>query len=79
MTFTFTFPVAILFIGAILFFIFAFRLPRFKVPERSPASRAHLSVEQRQQKIKLASWLCVGSDCFMLAGAAVLLWLQKSS
>ena len=42
-------------------------------------SRVNLSVEQRQGKITLASWLSIICGLGMLAGAFVLIWLNRSN
>ena len=39
-----------------------------------PASRAHLSLQERKQRILLASWLCFGMAAMMFALAAFLAW-----
>jgi hypothetical protein len=68
------FPIIVSVIGAIISFAFAVKLRHFRVPERPPASRAGLSVEERQQKIRIASWFSFSCGCLMLALAAYLVW-----
>jgi hypothetical protein len=63
------FPALICFAGSIVFFAFAIRMRRFRVPEKPPASRAHLSLEERQKKIKIASWLSFAMGLLMLGAA----------
>jgi len=67
-----SFPVVVCSIGALVSFSYAVTLRRFKLSEKPPASRAGLSLEQRQAKIKMASWLCVASGIVMLAEAIFL-------
>jgi len=63
------FPALVCFAGSIVSFAFAIRMRRFRVPETPPASRAHLSSEERQKKIKMASWLSFAMGLFMLGAA----------
>jgi hypothetical protein len=72
---TISFPVVVCFVGAFPFFAFGAKLRHFKVSEKPPASRAGLSIEQRQQKMKFASWFCFALGGFMLVGAIFLSWL----
>jgi hypothetical protein len=61
--------VAICFIGSIVSFAGFYKLQRFRVVGAPLASRANLSIEQRQQKIRMASWLSFAVGCvFLLAG-----------
>ena len=50
---TIDFPVVVSFIGSTRFFAFTVKLRHFKVSEKPPASRATLSIEERQQKSDL--------------------------
>jgi len=50
---TIDFPVVVSFIGSTGFFAFTVKLRHFKVSEKPPASRATLSIEERQQKSDL--------------------------
>jgi hypothetical protein len=68
------FPVIILVIGAISFFSFTVRLRRFRVSEKSPASSVGLSIEQRQKRMRIASWVSFCCGCLMLASAAYFAW-----
>jgi hypothetical protein len=74
-----TFPVALCFIGAIGSFSFAFRMWRFKVPEKPPASHPGLSIEERQRRIRVVSWMFVGLGWFWVLGALFLAWLHISN
>ena len=69
---TISFPVIICFLGAIPFFTVATRLRRFRVPAKPPTNRAHLSIDDRQRRIRIASWISFASGCVMLAGALLL-------
>jgi len=73
------FPAVVSVIGAIIFFVYTVKLRHFKVSEKPPASRAHLSREERQRKIVIASWISFASGCVMLVGAIVLAWLGNSN
>jgi hypothetical protein len=72
---TLSFPVVICLVGSVPFFVSGVKLRHFKVPEKPPASRAGLTIEQRQQKIQFASWLSFALSGFMLFGAILLSWL----
>jgi hypothetical protein len=62
-----SFPAVVCLIGAVMWFVFALRLRNFKVREKPPASRAGLSLEQRQKKIKRATWIAFALGWLMLA------------
>ena len=66
------------FIGSIAHFALTIMLRRFKVSREAPASHAHLSVEERQQKIRTASWISFAMGSLMLAAAFVFAWLERS-
>ena len=72
----FNYPVMICALGAIANFSLAIALRNFKVPTRPPASRAGLTIEQRQRKITIGRWLLVAGGCVMVAGALLLLRLS---
>jgi hypothetical protein len=76
---TITFPVAVCVIGGIADFALWAKLRSFKVREKPPASRAGLSVEERQRKVTIAGSITFASGCFFLAGAILLEWLRKSN
>jgi hypothetical protein len=73
------FPVFVSLVGAIIHFAYTVKLRRFKVSEKPPASRAHLSVEQRQQKIVIGSWISFAIGCVFLVAAIVFTWLENSN
>jgi hypothetical protein len=66
---TITLPAVVSLIGAIAFFNFAVKLRHFKVQEKPPASRAHVSLEERQRKVQIERWTCFAAGWFRLAGA----------
>ena len=72
-------PAMICFLGGSYFLYFATKLRKFKVPARPPASRAHLSLEERQTKILIASRICVACGILMLAAAVLLFWLENTN
>jgi hypothetical protein len=65
-------PAVVCLIGAVVWFLFAFWLRSFKVREKPPASRAGLSLEERQKKIKIAMWIAFALGWFMLAAGLLL-------
>jgi hypothetical protein len=65
------FRALICFSGAIAFFVLSIKLRKFKVSEKPPVSRASLSLEERQRKIRVAGWLRFFSGLVML-GVAIL-------
>ena len=75
---TVSFPVAICLVGAVADFLVWSWLGRFRVSAKPPASRARLSIEERQRKITIARWIIFGSGWVFLAGAGLLMWLQNS-
>jgi len=72
-------PAMICFLGGTYFLYFATKLGKFKVPSRAPESRAHISVEERQTKIMIASRICVACGILMLAAAVLLFWLENTN
>jgi hypothetical protein len=70
-----SFPVLVCIIGAIADFVVWAWLRSFKVRERRRGSVGRLSMEERQRKVTIASWIMFGSAWFFLAGAGVLWWL----
>ena len=73
------FPVILCFIGAVSWFSLAVRLRRFKVPQKPPARSAHLSQEERQRKIVIASWITFAGACVFVVGGIVLFWMENSN
>ena len=72
-------PVVLCVLGAISWFSLSLWLRGFKVRSKPPASRAHLSLEQRQQRIRMVSWIAFGGACFFVIGAILLAWLQQNA
>jgi hypothetical protein len=70
-------PVEICLIGGVGSFSLGLRLRKFKVPETAPKSRAHLTREERQHKIKIAERILYSNAAVFLAGAALLAWLRR--
>jgi hypothetical protein len=62
-------------IGAASMFWTTITLRNFKVRNKPPASRAHLSLEERKQKFRMASWFAFGLGCFFVFGAILIAWL----
>jgi len=79
LTRTTTTPTILCILGAISWFGMSVWLRRYKVRSKSPASRARLSLEERQQKIRTASWILFGGACFFLVGAIFMAWLQYNA
>ena len=63
------FPAIMCFSGSIVFCAASIMLRKLKVPDKPPASRSSLSLHERQENIRIASWLCLGLGLLMLAGA----------
>jgi hypothetical protein len=72
-------PIILCILGAISFFGMSLWLRSYKVRSKPPASSAHLSLEERQQKIRTASWIFVGGACFFAVAAILMAWLQHNS
>lgn len=73
-----SFPIILCVFGAISWFWLSLWLRNFKVRSKPPASRAHLSLQDRQQRIRVASWIAFGGACFFVIGAILLAWLQQN-
>jgi hypothetical protein len=73
------YPAVICIVGGLYSLYVASKLRKFKVPDTPPKSRAHLSLEERQRKIQIGTWLCIAGGVVMLAGAGLLLWLENLS
>lgn len=69
------FPILICILGAIADFAVWGWLGNYKVRDNPPTSQAHLTREQRQQKIRIVGWIMFGSAWVFLAGAVLLWWL----
>jgi hypothetical protein len=72
------FPVVLCVIAAFSHFWLWAKLRKFKVRTIPPASRAHLSIEERQQKVRVASWIALGIAWWFVVGSIVLLWLENT-
>jgi hypothetical protein len=72
-------PVILCVLGAVSWFWTGLWLRSIKVRSKPPASRAYLSLEQRQQRIRMASWIAFGGACFFVIGAILLAWLQQTA
>lgn len=72
-------PVILCALGAISWLWMGLWLRSFKVRSKPPASRSHLSFEQRQQRIRMVSWIAFGGACFFVIGAILLAWLQQTT
>jgi hypothetical protein len=70
-------PVILCLMGSIANLWLWLWLREFRVRERPPASRAKLSVEERQRKVTVAKWIIFASIWFYLAAAVFLAWLQS--
>ena len=70
-------PVILCLCGAAANLYAGLLLRKFKVSEIPPRSRAHLSREERQQKITIARRLTHGIVVWLLAGAALLAFSAK--
>jgi len=74
-----SFPVVVCIVGAFVDFVIWLRLRNFRVREKAPASRAGLSIEERQRKVTVATWIIFGLGWIMLVGAVILVWLGNSN
>jgi hypothetical protein len=63
------FQVVVCSFGAVTAFFFAYKLRTLKLALNPPKSRAGLTYEQRQKKVRVASWLSVAAGGLMLRGA----------
>ncbi|MDE3199938.1 MAG: hypothetical protein KGN79_03365 [Acidobacteriota bacterium] len=69
------YTVALCLIGSVSNLYVGLQLRRFKVPQTAPRSRAHLTREERQERIKIAERIAYGLSALLLAAAAVFSWL----
>lgn len=58
-------PAILCVLGAISWFVMGLWARSLKVGSKPPASSAHLSVEQRQKRIRMASWILFGGVSFL--------------
>jgi hypothetical protein len=73
------FPVILCVFGAISWFWLSLWLRSIKVRSRPRASLAHLSLEQRQQRVRMGSWIAFGGACMFVVGAILMAWLQHTA
>jgi hypothetical protein len=71
-------PAILCVLGAISWFVMGLWLRSLKVGSKPPASRAHLSVEQRQQRIRVASWILFGGAFFFVIAAILFVWIEQT-
>jgi hypothetical protein len=69
----------VMLLGGVYTLYVSSRLRKFKVSDRPPASRAHLSIEARQRKMRLASMLGVLTGIGLIVGAGLFAWLERAS
>jgi hypothetical protein len=69
-------PAILCVLGAISWLVMGLWARSLKVGP--PTSRAHLSVEQRQKRIRLASWILLGGAFFFVIAAILFAWLQQT-
>jgi len=69
-------PVVVLLLGGLYTLYFSRRLRKFNLSDRPPASRAHLSLEERQRKMRMASNICAVTGVGMIAGEIFLVWFE---
>lgn len=74
-----TTPIILCIFGAISWFGMSLWLRGFKVRSNPPAARSHLSLEERQQKIRTVSWIFFGGAFVFVVGAILITWLQHNS
>jgi hypothetical protein len=79
LTRTTTTPIILCVFGAISSFGMSLWLRSYKVRSKPPASRAHLSLEERQHRIRTASWIFFGGACLWVFGAILMAWLQRNA
>lgn len=72
-------PIILCGLGAISWFGMTFWLRSYKVRDKPPASRAHLSLEERQRRIRTVSWIAFGTACVFAIGAILFAWLQHTA
>jgi hypothetical protein len=72
-------PVILCVFGAVSSLWVGLLLRIFKVRSKPPASRAHLSLEQRQQRIRMGSWIAFGGACYFVIAAILLAWLEQNA
>jgi hypothetical protein len=73
-----TFPVILCVLGAISWFWLSLMLRIVKLRSKPPTSCVHLTLEERQQKIRIGSWIAFGMAWILVAGAILIAWLQQT-
>jgi hypothetical protein len=76
---TTTTPIILCVFGAISWLGMALWLRDYKVRSKSTASRAHLSMEERQRRIRTGSWIALGMACVFAIGAVLIAWLPHAA
>jgi hypothetical protein len=71
-------PVILCVLGAILWFWLSLMLRIVKLRNKPHTSRVHLSLEERQEKIRIGSWIALGVACVFMVGAMLIAWLQHT-
>jgi len=64
----FKFPAIVSLLGGAYSVFFSFRLRKLRLSEKPPASRALLTLEERQAKLKMAANLALAGGAVMLIG-----------
>ena len=79
LTRTTTTPILLCVLGAISWLGMSLWLRSYKVQSKPPVYRAHLSLEERQQRIRIGSWIAFGLACVLAIGAILIAWLQHTA
>jgi len=69
----------VMLLGGVYSLYVASRLRKFKASDSPPASRAHLSLEERQRKMRTASMLAVLTGLLLIVGAGLFAWLETAN
>jgi hypothetical protein len=69
----------VMLLGGVYSFYVAARLRKFKVSDSPPAARAHLSIEERQRKMRTASMLAVLTGLGLIVGAGLFAWMERAN
>lgn len=65
-------------LAAVIHLGIGMRLRVYKPANKPIASLAHLSLEERLKRLRLASWICFGIAGWAVAGAIVFAWLDHA-
>jgi hypothetical protein len=71
-------PIIICLGGAISWLSIGLWLRTLKVRSESSAYCGHLSLEERQHRIRIATWIFFGGACVFVVGGAFIAWLQTA-